>query len=266
MSLIGDLPSTQLEFEERFSTEAACLEYLRRQRWPGGFRCPKMRRNRGWGLAQPAARSVRELRTPGLPHGRHRVPRHAQALRLWFRVVGQFLLGKAAARRWTSRGSTGSSTRQRGPGCTSCAAAWRSSAALRSRGSTLALRFRPAERRARFAPQDRRATELPPSAKAGLPSRARSGRRRLEERDQAAAQINLHRVFSLLRRWLLGTYRGAAHPIHLQSYLDEFVFRFNRRRSANRWLLFQRLLERTFIRPPTYATLAGQPPLSMVAA
>ncbi len=76
----------------------------------------------------------------------------------------------------------------------------------------------------------------------------------------------VHRVFSLLRRWLLGTYQGAVHPIHLQSYLDEFVFRFNRRRSTNRWLLFQRLLERAFTRPPTYATLAGRPPLSLVAA
>jgi len=43
---------------------------------------------------------------------------------------------------------------------------------------------------------------------------------------------NVRRVFSLLCRWLLGTYQGAVHPIHLQSYLDEFVFRFNRRRSA----------------------------------
>lgn len=55
---------------------------------------------------------------------------------------------------------------------------------------------------------------------------------------------NVRRVFSLLRRWMLGTYQGACHPIHLQSYLDEFIFRFNRRRSANRWLLFERLLER----------------------
>jgi len=70
---------------------------------------------------------------------------------------------------------------------------------------------------------------------------------------------NVHRVFSLLRRWMLGTYQGACHPIHLQSYLDEFVFRFNRRRSANRWLLFQRLLERAFTRPPTYASLADDP-------
>lgn len=85
-------------------------------------------------------------------------------------------------------------------------------------------------------------------------------------KDAIKQMPHVHRVFSLLRRWLLGTYQGAAHPIHLQSYLDEFVFRFNRRRSDNRWLLFQRLLERGFLtRPPTYATLAGRPPLSVVA-
>lgn len=56
------------------------------------------------------------------------------------------------------------------------------------------------------------------------------------------------------------------HPIHLQSYLDEFVFRFNRRRSANRCLLFQRLRERPFTSRFTFATLAGRPPPSLVAA
>ena len=41
----------------------------------------------------------------------------------------------------------------------------------------------------------------------------------------------VHRVASLLQRWLLGTHQGAVEGDHLQSYLDEFAFRFNRRRS-----------------------------------
>ena len=52
----------------------------------------------------------------------------------------------------------------------------------------------------------------------------------------------VHRVFSLLRRLLLGTYQGAASRKHLQAYAHEFQFRFNRRRSASRALVFQRLL------------------------
>ena len=52
----------------------------------------------------------------------------------------------------------------------------------------------------------------------------------------------VHRVFSLFKRLILGTYQGAASRKHLQKYLAEFEFRFNRRTSRSRGLLFQRLL------------------------
>lgn len=51
-----------------------------------------------------------------------------------------------------------------------------------------------------------------------------------------------NRVASLLQRWLLGTHQGAVAHSHLDYYLDEFVFRFNRRRSRSRGLLFYRLI------------------------
>jgi transposase-like protein len=54
---------------------------------------------------------------------------------------------------------------------------------------------------------------------------------------------HVHLVFSLLKRWILGTHQGAISREHLEYYLDEFVFRFNRRKSKNRILLFHRLLE-----------------------
>jgi transposase-like protein len=53
----------------------------------------------------------------------------------------------------------------------------------------------------------------------------------------------VHRVASLLDRWWLGTHQGAISPKHLDYYLDEFTFRFNRRRSRARGLLFYRLVE-----------------------
>ena len=53
----------------------------------------------------------------------------------------------------------------------------------------------------------------------------------------------VHLVVSLLKRWLLGTHQGAISDDHLDYYLDEFTFRFNRRRSGRRGLLFLRLLE-----------------------
>lgn len=53
----------------------------------------------------------------------------------------------------------------------------------------------------------------------------------------------VHRVISLAKRWLLGTHQGSVEPSHLPSYLDEFVFRFNRRTSRSRGLVFYRVLE-----------------------
>jgi len=53
---------------------------------------------------------------------------------------------------------------------------------------------------------------------------------------------HVHRVAALLKRWLLGTHQGAVSHERLQVYLDEFVFRFNRRAASSRGLLFHRLL------------------------
>lgn len=52
----------------------------------------------------------------------------------------------------------------------------------------------------------------------------------------------VHRVASLLKRWLLGTHQGGIQRVHMQSYLDEFVFRFNRRTLHSRGKLFYRLM------------------------
>jgi len=53
----------------------------------------------------------------------------------------------------------------------------------------------------------------------------------------------VHRVVALLKRWLLGTHQGAIGHDHLDYYLDEFTFRFNRRTSASRGKLFYRLAQ-----------------------
>ncbi len=57
------------------------------------------------------------------------------------------------------------------------------------------------------------------------------------------AMPRVHRVASLLDRWWLGIHQGAIRPAHLDYYLDEFTFRFNRRTSKARGLLFYRLME-----------------------
>jgi transposase-like protein/ribosomal protein L37AE/L43A len=79
-------------------------------------------------------------------------------------------------------------------------------------------------------------------------------------RGQQAAPSRLlphvHRVVSLLRRWLLGTHQGAVTPAHLDYYLDEFTFRFNRRTSRHAGQLFFRLAQQAVaVVPAPYTSL-----------
>ena len=68
----------------------------------------------------------------------------------------------------------------------------------------------------------------------------------------------VHRVASLLKRWLLGTHQGSVSTEHLEYYLDEFTFRFNRRRARSRGLLFHRLLQQALDADPMpYRSLVG---------
>jgi transposase-like protein len=95
--------------------------------------------------------------------------------------------------------------------------------------------------------------------------------------DPSVLLPGVHRVASLAKRWLLGTHQGAVDRAHLVSYLDEFVFRFNRRRSRSRGMVFYRVLElavthepvrykdlvavqRPRVVPPTPPKASGHPP------
>jgi transposase-like protein len=69
--------------------------------------------------------------------------------------------------------------------------------------------------------------------------------------DQAHVSMpGVHRIASLLKRWMLGTHQGSFSQEHLQAYLEEFTFRFNRRLSKNRGLVFRRLLEQAISTSP----------------
>ena len=80
----------------------------------------------------------------------------------------------------------------------------------------------------------------------------------LKGRPEPAAELlpRVHRVVALLKRWLLGTHQGAVSHAHLDDYLDEFTFRFNRRTSRHRGKLFYRLLEQAVaVDPAPYTSL-----------
>ena len=66
----------------------------------------------------------------------------------------------------------------------------------------------------------------------------------------------VHRIAALIKRWFLGTHQGAVDPRHVDYYLDEFTFRFNRRTSRSRGLLFYRLIQQSAVAAPaTYANI-----------
>lgn len=70
----------------------------------------------------------------------------------------------------------------------------------------------------------------------------------------------VHTVVSLVKRWLLGTHQGAVSHGHLDYYLDEYTFRFNRRNSASRGKLFYRLVQQAVqVKPHTYRSLINPP-------
>ena len=76
-------------------------------------------------------------------------------------------------------------------------------------------------------------------------------RMNLGAREDAHSSLpGVHRVASLIKRWLLGTHQGAVSREHLDYYLDEFTFRFNRRSSRSRGKLFYRLLEQAVVGEP----------------
>lgn len=70
---------------------------------------------------------------------------------------------------------------------------------------------------------------------------------------------HVHTVISLLKRWLLGTLQGSCSTNHMAYYLDEYCFRFNRRKSNSRGLLFYRLLQNAVqIQPSMYKDIISK--------
>jgi transposase-like protein len=73
-----------------------------------------------------------------------------------------------------------------------------------------------------------------------------------------------HLIISLFKRWLLGTYQGAVKPDHVDFYLDEYTFRFNRRKSRSRGKLFYRLIQQAVaVEPVPRNKIEGGSPLNL---
>ena len=86
----------------------------------------------------------------------------------------------------------------------------------------------------------------------GLPEKGYSQETRIKKAENEATLLpHVHTVISLLKRWLLGTLQGSCSKEHIAYYLDEYTFRFNRRKSKSRGMLFYRLLQNAVQLEPT---------------
>jgi len=274
-----DYPADWAQFQEWFPDEAACLRYLERLSWPHGFLCPAC------GRAGPPWRGSRQRLvcracghqttvTAGTLFQGTRTP-----LRQWF-----------AAAWLVATAEQGVSARQlaRALGLGSYETAWtmlhrfrramvRSGrpklegrvevATVATPGTAPALAAVALEDRG-AAPGRVRMQRLASGTSEGLVdflgqvvepgTLVRAVRLRawwpLAElgfmTERAPRLTHLPAVERALGGWLRGTHQGATSPAQLDWYLDEFTFRFNRRASTHRGLLFYRLLEEAVVTPP----------------
>jgi len=89
-----EFPANMTEFEERFSTEAACLAFARKAKWPDGFRCRRCPSEVSWPVANGRREECRwcgrqESVTSGTLFHQTKKP-----LRLWFRAITLWVTSK----------------------------------------------------------------------------------------------------------------------------------------------------------------------------
>lgn len=289
-----------MDFENRFSSEEACREYLAKLRWPSGFRCPRCNHDKAWHME----RGVYWCRkcgyqvsvTAGTIFQDSRKP-----LMLWFRAIWYVV---------NQKNGVSALGLQRVLGLSSYRTVWTWLHKLRRAmvrpgrdklsgvvevdetyigGKKPGKRGRGAEGKNLVAVavedkgehfgrirlcriDDASADSLIAAVQesvdpgsvvrtdgwVGYAQLASKGYQHTVVRHSADVGDNLlplaGQVTGLLKKWLLGTHQGAVRPSHLDYYLDEFTFRFNRRTSHSRGKLFYRLLEQAVIIPP----VAGQ--------
>jgi transposase-like protein len=286
-------PRTLVAFEERFTTDDACRQYLFQLRWPEGFRCPRCAGTTAWttdrDLYHCGKCSLQSSVTAGTIFHRSRKP-----LTLWFRAMWQITSQKYGA---NALGL------QRILGLGSYHTAWEwlhriRRAMVRPDRDRLSGKVEVDEsyvggerpgKRGRGA--ENKALVMVAVEDKSQGRKKAMGRIRLHRVKDASAQSlqgfidasvepgstvrtdgwvgysqlsaqgfrhevvrttdlvgddplpTCHLVVSLFKRWLLGTYQGAVQPQHLDYYLDEYTFRFNRRASQSRGKLFFRLVQ-----------------------
>lgn len=302
-----DYPQTGLELEDRFRSEADCLDFLARLRWPNGFVCPRCEAAGGW-LASRGRWICASCRYQASVLAGTVFQDTHKPLRTWFRAVWHITSQKSGA-------SAVSLQKELGLGSYQTAWTWLHKlrrAMVRPGRDQLLGRVEVDETiiggeakgpgrklddkfLVGIAAEENgkgigriRLQHLPDATRESLHQFVRDSiepgsvvhtdgfhaYRGLDElgyehettvllglEPSAATRIfpRVHGVASLLKRWILGAHQGAISGKHLPYYLDEFTFRFNRRKSKSRGLLFYRLLEQAMqLGPQTYRQITAE--------
>src|SRR3989304_4119461 len=266
-----DYPKTMLEFNKRFNTEHSCQEYLYKMRWPEGFICPHCQHREYWMMKRGQSQQYRCKRcrswisaTAGTIFQDTHIP-----LQVWFGAMWQVVSQKHGASALGLQQTLGLSKYR---------TAWTMLHKLRIAMVRVAVEDK-GKRLGRIRlhkVKDASGESLIPAVKESVQPKSEvltddwngysklsySGYKHTIIRKTADVGENLlpltNRVVSLLKRWLQGTHQGAPRPSYLDYYLDEFVFRFNRRTSRSRGLLFYRLVQQAVnIAPVTAHDIRG---------
>lgn len=299
-----DYPQNLLDFERRFRTEADCLAYLIKLRWPAGFICPGCAGNQAWQLRRARYKCQSCRRETSVLAGTL-FQDSRKPLVFWFRALWYITNQKNGAsalglQRALSLGSYLTAWlwlhkmrramvrpgRDRLSGRVEVDETYVGGVVQKAKGRSGVGKTLVA-----IAAQEHgeglgriRLQCIPNAAKATLHAFVQDSIEPgsvvhtdrfdsykgivalgyeheitvLKGRDASAANLLLprvHLVASLLKRWLLGTHQGAVRAEHLEYYLDEFVFRFNRRTSKSRGLLFYRLVQQALAIGPIAGTV-----------
>ena len=301
-----DYPRTLQEFDEWFPSEAACIDYLQRVRWPEGFRCPHCGAEAAWRTARGELRCARCQRqtspTAGTIFEGTRKPLRTWFLAMWYvtsqkhgvsalglqRVLGLgsyqtawawlHKLRRAMVRPGRDRLNGEVEVDETYVGGVEAKVAGRQTLKKSIVAVAVEIRGRGSGRVCMRRVEDVSGESLLPFVEAtvcpgtvvrtdgwagyiGLTGRGYHHRpKNLSASGDPAhvAMPRVHRIAALLDRWWLGTHQGAISRKHLDYYLDEYTFRYNRRGSRARGMLFYRLLQQAVrVDPVPYKRLVG---------
>ena len=301
---IEDFPMSEIEFEKRFSTEQACMDYLAQMKWPEGFCCQRCGHREYWISAKrlyicTRCESGYSLTAGTVMHGTKK------PLTYWFKAMWWFTTRKSGVnavnlkellglgsyqtawawlhklRRCTIRQSReplsgnvevdeffigGQKPGKRGRGADGKTIVLTAVEKEGNRFGRIRLQVVPdcsGDALERFV-----RTNVVPGSRVrtdgwkgyNFASKNYSHDKVIASKtiDKNSVLPGVHRIASLVKRLMLGTFQGRFGPEHIQSYMDEYVFRFNRRTSRNIGKKFMRIVQQVFSSTKTtYRQIVG---------